>query len=474
MNNIFIRKDHQRVNWQAQLVMFAVIVCLTLPLAFRVGYEFIYMIVPFIIVGLSIVYLITYKIYVKKKQIPFTLDESKEAFYESKYQKNKLLKTLILCFRIVIIAPTMTLIYYLLNGELYEQEIINVLNGLYICALLFSVTYIIFDVIDILKKDRIKINKSASLSNWYNKIFLVYYYLLSSFSVAFISGEVSDRRFNILSYIVISAILLYAIPLVILYLSSKYYSRFEIVIKEADHDLEEIGEGKHAFVYKKYDVMANTTYALKKLKKEFVNKEKQRFVNEYKCMKEFNHQNLLQVYDFDDEKMIYTMQYIPYTLQQYLEENKEKIDIHQRLNLINQFLDGMAYLHNKGVYHRDLSFTNVLIDSNGILKISDFGLCKNPRNNYTSTLSEIKGSYKDPALEKWGDYTTVNDIYSMASIINYMYYGRQNIELDNSNMSKILKKCMDLDIKNRYHTVEELAKDFRTLIENWTNLLRTR
>lgn len=69
-------------------------------------------------------------------------------------------------------------------------------------------------------------------------------------------------------------------------------------------------------------------------------------------------------------------------------------------SLMSQLLHGLAYIHNRGVLHRDLKGSNVLLDRHGVLKIADFGLArfyaKNRKDDYTNRV--ITQWYKPPEL----------------------------------------------------------------------------
>lgn len=126
-----------------------------------------------------------------------------------------------------------------------------------------------------------------------------------------------------------------------------------------------------------------------------------------------------------------------------------------------QLCDGMIYLHQNGIMHRDLSFSNVMINESmtrPTLVISDFGLSKDIRNKKTNSFTQIKGTFFDPTLEKFKDFNELNDIYSLANIINFIYYGKDVIVNDGSKFSEIIKKCLDLNLDNRIQSVEELKK----------------
>lgn len=69
-------------------------------------------------------------------------------------------------------------------------------------------------------------------------------------------------------------------------------------------------------------------------------------------------------------------------------------------SLMAQLLKGLAYIHNRGILHRDLKSSNILLNKQGVLKIADFGLARfyarNKRNDYTNRV--ITQWYKPPEL----------------------------------------------------------------------------
>ena len=176
-------------------------------------------------------------------------------------------------------------------------------------------------------------------------------------------------------------------------------------------------------------------------------------------MNKLNHPNLRKAYSYDEENKQYLMDYEDYTLDNYI--TTHNLSNNDKKDLIMQLCDGMIYLHQNGIMHRDLSFSNVMINetqTKPTLVISDFGLSKDIRNRKTNSFTQIKGTFFDPTLEKFKDFNELNDIYSLANIINYIYYGKDVIINDGSKFSETIKKCLDLNLDNRIQSVEELKQ----------------
>lgn len=102
-------------------------------------------------------------------------------------------------------------------------------------------------------------------------------------------------------------------------------------------------------------------------------------------MKPLSHPNIISVYSYDETKYEFIMDFMPYTLEGYLQKNT--LTLEQKYSLIEQLLEGMNYLHKHNILHRDLSFQNVMISEDEILKdlltlkITDFGIVRDKSIN---------------------------------------------------------------------------------------------
>ncbi len=231
-----------------------------------------------------------------------------------------------------------------------------------------------------------------------------------------------------------------------------------------------VGAGSYAIVHKYLDKDYDTYFAIKKLKKGYTQKEFLRFKNEYEIMKKCKHPNLLRVYKFFEADVSYTMEYCEESIYDYITKNNTKLSKLTRLNLLNQFLNGVGYLHAIGLLHRDLSYGNILvtIDSynNPFLKLSDFGLVKDNNKKFTSTDSKVKGTFRDPCLQSFKDYNFKNEEYAMAYIIIYILYGRQNPKTSDC-IYPVIEKCLSSDLEKRYSSLAELRNDLNKFLKEY-------
>lgn len=229
-----------------------------------------------------------------------------------------------------------------------------------------------------------------------------------------------------------------------------------------NYQLHLVGSGAYADVFKYYDQYYKTTFALKKLKKNSTVKDIERFKKEYEFMRDFRYPYITTVYGFDDTENSYSMEYCQYNLEKFLLANNTKLSFSQRKSMAMQFLKGLAYLHEKNILHRDLSYTNILVnqyDDVIVVKLSDFGLAKKQEEIYTKSDSSIKGTILDPCLDSFKSYDVQNEMYAIGIILWYIFTGRKNYKTEQTAVSKAVAKCIDSNKSARYRSVKELLNE---------------
>ena len=234
-------------------------------------------------------------------------------------------------------------------------------------------------------------------------------------------------------------------------------------------ELKLIGSGSYANVYKYKDTFYNRPFILKRAKKELTNKEIARFKREFDVMNELSSPYILEVYCYNPDKNEYIMEYMDYTLDEYITAHNSKLTIIQRKGIAQQILRAFDYLHSKGHLHRDISPKNILIkeyDDTLVVKLSDFGLVKIPDSTLTTVNTEFKGYFNDPALvvEGFDTYGIVHETYALTRVIYFVMTGKTNTEkISNPSLRTFVERGLNPDKTKRFQNIRDMILAFKAI-----------
>ena len=216
------------------------------------------------------------------------------------------------------------------------------------------------------------------------------------------------------------------------YLGKRLDGRYEL--------RELIGVGGMAYVYKAYDSIDDRTVAVKILKDEFANNEEfiRRFRNESKAIAILNHPNIVKVLDvgFGEHLQYIVMEYIDgITLKEYLDQRRD-IRWKEAVHFTVQILRALQHAHDKGIVHRDIKPQNIMLLSDGTIKVTDFGIARLSRSEVRATVGGDKaiGSvhYISPEQARGEITDEKTDLYSVGVMLYEMLTGRLPFEADNA------------------------------------------
>ncbi len=260
---------------------------------------------------------------------------------------------------------------------------------------------------------------------------------------------------------------------------------------------EVVGTGGMAVVYKAMDTQQNRTVAVKILRDECMKNEElvRRFKNESKAISVLDHKNLVKVYDVSvSQNLQYiAMEYIDgITLKDYMKRKKQPLSYKEIMHFIIQTLNALQHAHSKGIVHRDIKPQNIMLLSNGVIKVMDFGIARFSRSeNHTMTDKAIGSVHYISPEQAKGDVTDHKaDIYSVGVMLYEMLAGRLPFDGDspvgvaikqisdvatplkeiNPNvppaLQSITERAMAKEPRERYQTASAMLADLDVFIKN--------
>ena len=194
-----------------------------------------------------------------------------------------------------------------------------------------------------------------------------------------------------------------------------------------------LGEGGMGTVYKALDPFIRRLVAIKTIEKARLDDTANcigmvRFRNEAQAAGRLLHPGIVAVYDYgEDEEVAYiVMEYVRgKSLHEHL-SNETQYELAEAWQILSQLLDAIGYSHAQGVVHRDLKPANILINEDGRIKISDFGIARVDSNQFTE-LGEVVGTpyYMAPEQVLGGPIDQRADLYAVGIICYQLLTGRR-------------------------------------------------
>ncbi len=260
--------------------------------------------------------------------------------------------------------------------------------------------------------------------------------------------------------------------------------------------LELIGVGGMADIYRARDVQEDRIVAVKILKTEFAGSEEflRRFRNESKAIALLSHPKIVKIYDvgFTDKVQFIVMEYVDgITLTDYIEQ-QGVLKWRDAVHFTVQVLRALQHAHDRGIVHRDVKSSNVMLLRDGTIKVMDFGIARFNRENNKTMSEKTLGSvhYISPEQAR-GDITDErSDIYSVGVALYEMLTGRKPFDGDTpvaialkhmqsnpkrpteinetipEGLEQIVLRAMQKEPQARYQTAGEMISDLEDFKKN--------
>ncbi|MCI5649682.1 MAG: Stk1 family PASTA domain-containing Ser/Thr kinase [Fusicatenibacter sp.] len=262
-----------------------------------------------------------------------------------------------------------------------------------------------------------------------------------------------------------------------------------VILVERYEIISRIGSGGMADVYKAKDHKLNRMVAVKVLKPEF--RADKTFINKFRTEAQaaagLSHPNIVNVFDVGEDRGVYfiVMELVEgITLKDYI-TRKGKLSVKEATSIAIQVSLGLEAAHNRNIVHRDVKPQNIIISTDGKVKLSDFGIAKATSSNTIS--SNVMGSvhYSSPEQVRGGYSDYKSDIYSLGITMYEMVTGRVPFDGDTTvaiaikhlqeeiespskytpnlpfALEQIILKCTQKSPDRRYNNMAELIDDLK-------------
>ena len=259
--------------------------------------------------------------------------------------------------------------------------------------------------------------------------------------------------------------------------------------------LEKLGEGGMGVVYKAEDSRLKREVAIKFLPHHIsANQEDlKRFEIEAQAAAILNHPNIATIYAIEEsnEKMFIVMEYI--TGKELKDKIKDgPIPLNEAIEIAVQIADGLEAAHKKGIVHRDIKSSNIMINEDSKVKIMDFGLAKIGKGIQVTKLGTTIGTaaYMSPEQARGEEIDNKTDIWSFGVVLYELLTGEFPFKGDYEQavmysilnesptppsilkqsipkvLSNIVNKCLEKDRSLRYQNIKETGNELKMFIEN--------
>jgi len=257
---------------------------------------------------------------------------------------------------------------------------------------------------------------------------------------------------------------------------------------------ELIGEGGMSYVYKAEDIKLGRIVAIKVLKEEFAEDAEfvRKFQDEAKAAAKLNHLNIVSTFDTVDEGKLHfiVMELVEgITLKTFI-QRKGRIPEREAIGIALQLIDGIDLAHKMEIVHRDIKPQNIIISTEGVVKIADFGIARAASQETVNTAVMGSVHYISPEQARHGVSDARSDIYSFSCTLYEMltgmvpYAGENSMAVVFSHLEDPIPRIRD-SVKDlspaldyivwrgmqkkaslRYQSIADMGEDLRLALED--------
>ncbi|CAN6244723.1 unnamed protein product [Urochloa humidicola] len=215
--------------------------------------------------------------------------------------------------------------------------------------------------------------------------------------------------------------------------------------------LDKIGQGTYSNVYKARDLQTGKIVALKRVRFVNMDPDSVRFMaREIHILRQLDHPNVIKLEGIVTSRLSHSLylvfEYMEHDLAGLAALSGQRFTEPQVKCLMSQILEGLRHCHARGVLHRDIKGSNLLVGNDGVLKIADFGLATffDPNHPQPMTSRVVTLWYRPPELLLGAtEYGVAVDLWSAGCILAELLAGKPIMpgQTEIEQLHKIFKLC---------------------------------
>ena len=272
------------------------------------------------------------------------------------------------------------------------------------------------------------------------------------------------------------------------------------IIAQRYQILDTIGKGGMAIVYRAIDTRTGHSVAIKVLRPEFSQDEEflSRFQREAEAASKVSHHNIVNLLDvgMDGDSRYLVMEYVQGKTLKEVIRQKGKLPYTTAAQIAIRILSALQHTHRNGIIHRDIKPQNILVQSEGHIKVADFGIARMANSSTLTKGDSVMGSvhYFSPEQASGDNVAETSDIYSVGVVMYEMLTGQVPFDGDSpvavamqhlhnkprpiseispdvpAAVAHVVAVAMEKEPRFRYQSALEMATDLKKALEGKADL----